>query len=1035
MQLNVTGTGGTASASVSFTLQTAAPTKPVVHLDTNADPTQTGRIVPTVTPVNVVIQGTTTPGASVSYFSGTATSAKGTTTASASGDFSFPETLTNGPNDFTFIATDTAGNESQTQATYVVDRPPTGTVPNVTVTFPAANQILDLAADFTDPDTSNSILQFNTTQGVVNVTLADGQSPQTVANFLDYVKSGRLDSTIFHRLASGFVLQGGGFTLEVAPTSIIPVTTGPSVKNEFPTTVPAGGVNTRGTLAMAKFGSDPNSATSQYFFNLANNTANLDAQNGGFTVFAQIADGFSQRIVDNMSSITPTDESSAKGTAINEIQHVVINGSPTGGSFTLNLAGTASTAIPFNATASQVAAAIAALPAPSGTGTIGSANISVTGSAGTFDITFKGTLAGTSVAQLTSFSNLVGGNLPSVTVTTTTPGQATNSALNQLPLTNYTGSPATFPTDATAANFETVNSIKIIRNTEFLKYTITNNTNPGVALASLDPTFNNRLTLQFLNPGATAQTTSITVVATDLSNQSVTSTFTVTVNPSSSTLTPTIAAQTFTASANSPNGTAVGKVQAAGQALGTTITTYAITAGNTNSAFAIDTHTGQITVADHTQLDIATHPTFTLTVQVTDSASQTSTGTVTIKLVANTAPSIADQTFQVAAGTIAGTIIGTVAASGANGQAVTYAITNGDGTFAINSTTGQLSVANETTLNSAPNSAFDLIITVSDANNPALSGTATIAINRTANSPPTVTANQFFNVTANSAGGTIVGTVAATDPDPGQTRLFAITGGNGAGNFQINNTTGQITVSSGPVLVAGTVFTLLVTATDNDSTPLTSAPTAVTIAVVVSGYQPSITGGQTFSAVDGSPVGTSVGTVVASNPNGNPFTYSITAGNNNNTFQIDPNTGHISVANNAQLTRALFTTFTLTVQVTDAGFPHPVNAAAVTINVTTNTAPTITAQAFSVPHTSPVGFTFGPVVATDPDPGQTISHYAITAGNTGNTFTIDPSSGILKVADTTDLTTAHSPFNLTVTVEDTDARPLFKSAVVTVTVT
>ena len=358
-------------------------------------------------------------------------------------------------------------------------------------------------ADFTDPDTSKHHPAVPYLDGQRqrpgSTTAAD---PQTVANFLNYVKSGRFDNTIFHRLATGFVLQGGGFTLAAAPnTTINPVATGPTVKNEFPSPAPTTPVNVRGTIAMAKVGSDPNSATSQFFFNLADNHTNLDSQNGGFTVFATIADGFSQRVVDNLASLPVQDQSKAPGTAINTVQQVKINGAPTGGTFTLNLAGTASAPIAFNAAAADVAAAVAGLPSPTGTGTIGAANVNVTGSAGNWTITFVGTLAGTNVAQLTTFSNLTGGNSPSVTVSLTTPGASANGALTNLPLKNYTGT--TFPTDATAANFEVVQSVQILRNTEFLTYSITGNSNPAIASASLDPTFNNRLTLQFLTPGST----------------------------------------------------------------------------------------------------------------------------------------------------------------------------------------------------------------------------------------------------------------------------------------------------------------------------------------------------------------------------------------------------------------------------------------------------------------------------------------------------------------------------------------------------
>ena len=324
---------------------------------------------------------------------------------------------------------------------------------------------------------------------------------------------------------------------------------------------------------------------------------------------------------------------------------------------------------------------------------------------------------------------------------------------------------------------------------------------------------------------------------------------------------------------------------------------------------------------------------------------------------------------------------------------------------------------------------------VADSNGTPLNSSATVTVNVTPNQAPTVAANQAFNAVAGSLAGAVVGTVTASDPDPGQTLSYAIVGGNTLDNvFQIDPASGQLTVANAAALSADAPYTLQIQAKDNDSTPLQSNPTNVAVQVVASNYVPSITG-QVFNAIDGSPVGTVVGTVVASNPDGNPLIYAITAGNTNNTFQIDPNTGQITVANSSQMNISVFPSFALTVQVTDSGFPHPANSATVTITLTHNTASTITAnQTFSVSHNSPVGFSFGVVSANDVDNNQAVT-YSIVAGNTNNTFQIDPATGNLTVANTTDLTTANSPFTLTIKVTDDDPRPLSASAPSTVTVT
>lgn len=108
-------------------------------------------------------------------------------------------------------------------------------------------------------------------------------APATVANFLNYVEDDDYASSIIHRSVPGFIIQGGGFTVDSA-SGIAEVPADPAVVNEYSPQRS----NTRGTIAMAKLGNDPNSATNQWFFNLGNNSANLDNQNGGFTVFGEV---------------------------------------------------------------------------------------------------------------------------------------------------------------------------------------------------------------------------------------------------------------------------------------------------------------------------------------------------------------------------------------------------------------------------------------------------------------------------------------------------------------------------------------------------------------------------------------------------------------------------------------------------------------------------------------------------------------------------------------------------------------------------
>jgi cyclophilin family peptidyl-prolyl cis-trans isomerase len=175
-------------------------------------------------------------------------------------------------------------------------------LPDRTFALGAEAQILDLQNYFTVPGYNSQIAQFDTTQGKFNVELLVNDAPKAVANFLNYVNRGAYSSSLIHRSVPGFVIQGGGFT--ISGSSLAAVTTDAPVQNEFKLS------NLRGTLAMAKTGAGPDTATSQWFVNLADNSANLNNQNGGFTVFARVL-GTGMTVVDAIAAV-PTYDASAQ---------------------------------------------------------------------------------------------------------------------------------------------------------------------------------------------------------------------------------------------------------------------------------------------------------------------------------------------------------------------------------------------------------------------------------------------------------------------------------------------------------------------------------------------------------------------------------------------------------------------------------------------------------------------------------------------------------------------------------------------------
>lgn len=144
---------------------------------------------------------------------------------------------------------------------------------------------------------SDPVYVFHTSLGNVDVQLYPDVAPQTVANFLRYVNRGAYNNSLFHRSVPGFIVQGGGFTAQPG-AGITSIPTDAPVVNEFHVS------NTRGTIAMAKLGGNPNSATDQWFFNESDsNAANLDGQNGGFTVFGKVADAASLAVMDKLAAV------------------------------------------------------------------------------------------------------------------------------------------------------------------------------------------------------------------------------------------------------------------------------------------------------------------------------------------------------------------------------------------------------------------------------------------------------------------------------------------------------------------------------------------------------------------------------------------------------------------------------------------------------------------------------------------------------------------------------------------------------------
>jgi peptidyl-prolyl cis-trans isomerase B (cyclophilin B) len=134
-----------------------------------------------------------------------------------------------------------------------------------------------------------------TTFGDITLELDAEKAPKTVENFLEYVKNGFYDGTIFHRVIDNFMIQGGGFDAEMRqkPTEA-------PIENEADN----GLTNARGTIAMART-MDPHSATAQFFINVKDNDflnhTGKNMQGWGYTVFGRVVDG--EAVVDKIRGV------------------------------------------------------------------------------------------------------------------------------------------------------------------------------------------------------------------------------------------------------------------------------------------------------------------------------------------------------------------------------------------------------------------------------------------------------------------------------------------------------------------------------------------------------------------------------------------------------------------------------------------------------------------------------------------------------------------------------------------------------------
>ncbi|MDB5386173.1 MAG: hypothetical protein JWM11_1819 [Planctomycetaceae bacterium] len=489
---------------------------------------------------------------------------------------------------------------------------------------------------------------------------------------------------------------------------------------------------------------------------------------------------------------------------------------------------------------------------------------------------------------------------------------------------------------------------------------------------------------------------------------------------------------------NSAFGTAVGTIAASDPDSGQTLT-YAITGGDPNNAFSINSTTGVITVRTPVLFDFETLPLYTLNIAVTDSSfpGVTTIGVITVNVTnLNETPVVQNKTLNLGENPPMGTAVTVVTATDVDvGQTRTFSISGGNpnNAFVIDPVTGVLSVNNPAGVDFETTPTIILTIAATDNGVPSLTGFGTVTIHvGNVNEPPVINA-QTLSVPENSAVGAVVGNVAASDPDIGQTLTYSILSGNSDGAFAINPNTGVVTVANTSKLNFETQpsHQLIVQVADNASPSLT-ASNFVTISVTDVNESPTIAS-QAFQINENSLAGTVVGTVVTGNPESSQsIQFSIIAGNSSGGFTINPVTGVLQVLNPAVLDFETNPQFVLTVQAVDNGIPAQTSTGNVTILLNNlNETPLIQNQNFTPNENLATGAVVGNVVASDPDAGQSLT-YSITSSSVPGAFAIDPQTGALTVANAAAMNFEVNPtITLTVKVTDNGGPTLFSSALIT----
>ncbi len=457
------------------------------------------------------------------------------------------------------------------------------------------------------------------------------------------------------------------------------------------------------------------------------------------------------------------------------------------------------------------------------------------------------------------------------------------------------------------------------------------------------------------------------------------------------------------------NGSTVGVTASSTEANGPAVT-YSLIGDTSGGGFTINSSTGVVTVVDSTKIDYETAAghAYTVTAQASDGTLTSSqTFTIAVSDIAPSTPVDGDAAANtVAEGAANGSTVGvTASSSDVNGPAVTYSLTgdSSGGGFTINSTTGVVTVADATKIDFETSGGSYTVTAQASDGTLTSSQTFTIAVSDIAPSTPTDSDAAANTVAEGAANGSTVGVTASSTDVNGPAVTYSLIGDTSGGGFTINASTGVITVADSTKIdyetSAGHAYT--VTAQASDGT-LTSSQTFTIAVSDVASSTPVDSDAGTNTVAEGAANGSTVGVTASSaDVNGPAVTYSLIGDTSGGGFTINSATGVVTIADTTKIDfESSGGSYTVTAQASDGTLTSSQTFTIAVTDVAPSTPTDSDAAANTIAEGAANGSTVG-VTASSSDVNGPAVTWSLTGDTSGGGFTIDASTGVVTVVDST----------------------------------